>query len=84
VLISSFYCWWSPLRSGDYQQKLETSQPPICVAPRKANNADNDPQQQQQQQQPQQQHNKLSALSTMAISGRGSSVFRCFASRSTN
>jgi hypothetical protein len=36
---------WSPLlrSSGHYQQKLETSQPPICAAPRKTNNADNDP-----------------------------------------
>jgi hypothetical protein len=67
VLVSSFACWWSPiLRSGDYQQKLEISQPPIRAAPRKTNSADNDPQQQPQQQ------NKISALPTMAISGRGS------------
>jgi hypothetical protein len=37
----------------------------------------NDPRQQQQQ-------NELSALSTMAISGRGSSFFRYFTFRSTN
>jgi hypothetical protein len=49
------------------------------AAPHKTNNADNDPQQQQQQQQ-----NELSALSTMAISGLGSSFFRCFAFCSTN
>jgi hypothetical protein len=61
-----------------YQQKLETSQPPIRAAPRQTNNADNDPQQQPQQQ------NKLSVLSTMAISGRGSSFFRYFTFRSTN